>query len=185
MRTIARFTGANVIGINNNGYQIEKGRKQVRKWQSCSRWICFKHFRFPLLQNKEANLDKQCDFVQTDFMSLTRHIEPNSLDGAYAIEATCHAPNKVCVCLSTPIGVPFAGAMDRGSEFLALLFWCGRPCAIPQTECFREIFKCLKPGAAFVGYEWVMTDKYDPNNARHRHIKKLIEVRRFGVCVGP
>jgi len=115
MRAIARFTGANIIGINNNAYQIEKGRKQ----------------------NKEAHLDDQCDFIQTDFMHLTSHLPAESIDGAYAIEATCHAPDK--------------------------------------TACFRQIYEVLKPGATFVAYEWVMTDKYDPSNPVHRQAKKAIE----------
>jgi len=114
MRSIARFTEAKVTGINNNAYQISRGT----------------------IQNKEAKLDHLCSFKQTDFMKLD--VPTESMDGAYAIEATCHAPDK--------------------------------------TECFREIFRCLKPGGVFCGYEWVMTDKYEPGNADHRKIKKGIEL---------
>lgn len=36
--------------------------------------------------------------------------------------------------------------------------------------------KVLKKGGLFAGYEWVMTDKYDPSNQEHVRIKEGIEV---------
>jgi sterol 24-C-methyltransferase len=36
-----------------------------------------------------------------------------------------------------------------------------------------EIFRVLKPGQLFGGYEWCLTDKYDPSNPQHRQIKKV------------
>jgi len=41
---------------------------------------------------------------------------------------------------------------------------------------FREIYRVLKPGALFGGYDWVVTDKYDPKNPEHVKIKKEIEL---------
>jgi sterol 24-C-methyltransferase len=41
---------------------------------------------------------------------------------------------------------------------------------------YGEIFRVLKPGAVFGVYEWVLTDKYDENNPRHREIAYGIEV---------
>jgi sterol 24-C-methyltransferase len=40
---------------------------------------------------------------------------------------------------------------------------------------FGETHRVLKKGALFAGYEWCMTDLYDPNNAEHRRIKVGIE----------
>jgi len=40
-----------------------------------------------------AGLSHMCHIVQGDFMQLP--FENNTLDGAYAIEATCHAPDRV------------------------------------------------------------------------------------------
>jgi sterol 24-C-methyltransferase len=59
-------------------------------------------------------------------------------DGAYAIEATCHAADK--------------------------------------TKCFSEIFRVLKPGAYFTGYEWIITDKFDIGNEEHKRIRHGIEL---------
>lgn len=67
-REIARFTGCNIIGLNNNDYQIAKARWYAKKY----------------------NLDDQMDFVKGDFMNM--EFEPNTFDKVYAIEATCHAP---------------------------------------------------------------------------------------------
>jgi len=36
-----------------------------------------------------------------------------------------------------------------------------------QADCFREVYRLLKPGGLFAVYEWAMTPLYDPN-VRHR-----------------
>jgi sterol 24-C-methyltransferase len=113
MRTIARFSGASVTGVNNNDYQIKRGTKQ----------------------NEEAHLAEHCSFLKADFMKLP--VPDGSFDGVYAIEATCHAPDK--------------------------------------TRLFKELYRVMKDGAEFAGYEWCLTDKYDGSNPSHRAIKKGIE----------
>ncbi|MCY4612337.1 MAG: methyltransferase domain-containing protein [Nitrospira sp.] len=45
-----------------------------------------------------------------------------------------------------------------------------------KTAAFREIFRVLRPGACFAGYEWCLTDEYDPENAKHLRIKNDIMV---------
>jgi len=113
MREIAKFCGASIVGVNNNDYQIQR-----------SNILC-----------KRQGLDHLCKTQQADFMSLP--FKEGHFDAAYAIEATCHAPDKV--------------------------------------GCFSQMFKVLKPGGCFAGYEWCMTDKYDSNNKVHRDIKHKIE----------
>lgn len=68
-REIARFTGCNIIGLNNNDYQIMKANHYAKKF----------------------NLDDRLSFVKGDFMKM--EFEENSFDKVYAIEATCHAPH--------------------------------------------------------------------------------------------
>jgi sterol 24-C-methyltransferase len=113
MRTIARFSGASIVGVNNNDYQIKRGTRQ----------------------NEQAHLADRCSFMKADFMKLP--VPDKSYDAVYAIEATCHAPDKV--------------------------------------KLFTELFRVMKEGAEFAGYEWCLTDKYIPGNAEHRAIKKGIE----------
>lgn len=67
-REIARFTNCNVIGLNNNDYQINKANYYAKKF----------------------GLQDQMRFVKGDFMNM--EFEPNTFDKVYAIEATCHAP---------------------------------------------------------------------------------------------
>ncbi|EGG15119.1 putative delta-24-sterol methyltransferase [Cavenderia fasciculata] len=114
MRTIARFSGAHVVGLNNNEYQIQRAKRL----------------------NEAAGLSHLCSFVKADFMHVPQADE--TYDAIYQVEATCHAPNKV--------------------------------------DCYKEIYRLLKPGCLFGGYEWVMTNKYDKNNAEHNKIKHEIEV---------
>ncbi|KAL2234162.1 cycloartenol-C-24-methyltransferase [Sesamum indicum] len=71
LREIARFSSTSVTGLNNNEYQISRGKAL----------------------NRMAGLDQTCDFVKADFMKMP--FPDNSFDAVYAIEATCHAPDAV------------------------------------------------------------------------------------------
>lgn len=113
MRAIARFSGAQVVGVNNNDYQIRRGTAQTAA----------------------AGLSHLCQFQKADFLHMP--VQDGTYDAAYAIEATCHAPDKRAI--------------------------------------FGEILRVLRPGAGFAGYEWCLTDRYDPASEAHRAIKKDIE----------
>ena len=69
-REIARFSGANIVGINNNANQVDLANRYSRKY----------------------GLEDQLEFVKGDFMNLAAQFGENSFDAVYAIEATCHAP---------------------------------------------------------------------------------------------
>ncbi len=73
MREIARFSGAHVTGVNNNGYQVKKARDY----------------------NRDARLDEQTQLIEADFMAIP--VADESFDAAYAFEATCHAPDKTAL----------------------------------------------------------------------------------------
>lgn len=73
MREIARFSGASITGVNNNGYQVNKAREY----------------------NRRARLDHLCDVLEADFMAIPR--ADASADAVYAFEATCHAPDKTAL----------------------------------------------------------------------------------------
>ncbi|KAI9851267.1 MAG: Delta(24)-sterol C-methyltransferase [Thelocarpon superellum] len=68
-REIARFSGANITGLNNNDYQIGRANAAAQR----------------------VGLDKQLTFVKGDFMQMS--FPANSFDAVYAIEATVHAPS--------------------------------------------------------------------------------------------
>ncbi len=71
-REIARFSGAAVTGLNNNAYQVS---------------------RATILTLREKLEPQNCNFVKGDFMR--QPFQDNVFDAAYAIEATCHAPDRV------------------------------------------------------------------------------------------
>eukprot|EP01035_Chromulina_nebulosa_P021622 gene21622-27985_t len=114
MRNIAIFSESNIEGITINQYQVNIGNKY----------------------NAKHGLQDRCKLNQGDFQELPWN--PETFDVAYAIEATCHSPDRVTT--------------------------------------FSGINKVLKPNGLFAGYEWVMLDKYDPNNLKHVKIKEGIEV---------
>lgn len=48
-------------------------------------------------------------------------------------------------------------------------------CHAPDlAKVYGEAYRLLKPGGLFAFYEWIMTDKYDPENAYHNKIKRDI-----------
>ena len=50
------------------------------------------------------------------------------------------------------------------------------PHAPDKAGAFREVLRVLRPGACFAGYEWCLTDVFDPGNAEHRRIENDIMV---------
>lgn len=50
------------------------------------------------------------------------------------------------------------------------------PHAPDKAGAFREILRVLRPGACFAGYEWCLTEDFDPENAEHQRIKNDIMV---------
>jgi len=102
MRNICRFTQTDITGLTLNQYQVERG-------------------------NTLSNLDPQltttrCRSIQGDFMKMP--FPPSSFDAAYAIEATCHAPDRVGV-YSEILRVLKPGAIFACYE------WC-------MTEAYEE-----------------------------------------------
>ena len=111
MRRVVREAGVRVVGININEIQLDRAKKF----------------------NTEAGLDHMVDYEACSFMDMSA-IRDDTFDRGYAIESTCHAPDK--------------------------------------QRAFAEIFRVLKPGALFWGQEMCLTDKFDPNDNRHRTIKQ-------------
>ena len=70
LREIIRFSGAKIVGINNNAYQLERARKLT----------------------EEAGLSHLAEFLECDFMQV--EAPDASFDAVFAIETTCHAPTR-------------------------------------------------------------------------------------------
>jgi len=111
MRRVVREAGVRVLGVNSSDVQLDKAKAL----------------------NTEAGLDHVVDYLECSFMDMGA-IADDTFHRGYAIESTCHAPDKL-------------GA-------------------------FAEIFRVLKPGALFWGQEMCMTDRFDPDDGRHRAIKQ-------------
>jgi ubiquinone/menaquinone biosynthesis C-methylase UbiE len=46
-------------------------------------------------------------------------------------------------------------------------------------DVYQEIFRTLKPGASFACYEWVTTEKYNPENLDEKKIISGLEVHFY------
>ena len=71
MGYLARLFGASIVGININAYQIERAKVHTRDVRSL------------------------CRFIHGDYMQIPEG--DDSYDGAYAIQATGHAPDKTAL----------------------------------------------------------------------------------------
>ena len=60
---------------------------------------------------------------------------------------------------------------DHYDAAIAIESTCYAP---DKTGAFQEIFRVLRPGACFAGYECCLTEEFDPRNAEHLRIKKNI-----------
>lgn len=114
LRTIATFSGASIVGLNNNEYQVQRAQR---------------------LAKISGLTEAQATFKKGDFLHIP--FEDESFDVAYQIEASCHAPSRV--------------------------------------ELYKEIIRILKPGGYFGGYEWVMTELFNPHDKHHVEVKEGIE----------
>ena len=72
MRRVVREAGVRVLGVNNNSLQLGRARSL----------------------NAEAGLDHMVDYLECSFMDMGA-IPDGTFDRGYAIESTCHAPDKV------------------------------------------------------------------------------------------
>ena len=70
---IARFSGAKIVGVNSNAYQLERARRYA----------------------EEADLAHLAGFLHCDFLDVDAPDE--SFDAVYSIEATCCAPDKLSI----------------------------------------------------------------------------------------
>jgi sterol 24-C-methyltransferase len=92
---MAIFSGATIDGITINQYQVNVGNKY----------------------NRELGLDHICKLTQGDFQKLPWNDE--TFDVAYAIEATCHSPDKVDT-FSQVNRVLKKGGLFAGYEWIVL-----------------------------------------------------------------
>lgn len=118
MRNIAKFLQCKITGITLNPYQVNRGNE--------------------LTQADKFVADK-CKSVQGDFME--QPFKDQEFDGAYAIEATCHAPDRV-KCYKEVYRL-----LKPGAHF-ALYEWCmtdkyvlGITC-VGYTVCFCCTLSC-------------------------------------------
>ena len=70
---IARFSGAKIVGVNSNAYQLERARQLA----------------------EEAELSHLAEFLHCDFLEVDA--PDHSFDAAYSIEGTSCAPDKVSI----------------------------------------------------------------------------------------
>lgn len=97
MRNIQQFTGSDITGVTINEYQVKVGNEYC----------------------KLKGIDGKCRVVQGDFQKLDEKFEPETFDVAFAIEATCHSPDRV-KCFSGLNKIMKKGGIFVGYEWVVL-----------------------------------------------------------------
>ncbi|KAK2982551.1 hypothetical protein RJ640_008174, partial [Escallonia rubra] len=93
LREISPFSSTFVTGLNNNEYQISRGKFLLHPER-----VLYELKDALQTLNKEAGVEKTCDFMMADFMKIP--FPDSSFDAVYAIEATCHAPDMPGQCFA-------------------------------------------------------------------------------------
>jgi sterol 24-C-methyltransferase len=114
MRNIARFSGAGVTGINNNSYQVSRVAA-LNQWHRA----------------------EGCRAVKGDFMAMP--FPDGSMDAAYAIEATVHAPNLTS-CYQEVRRVLAPGGLFATYE------WCMTPEFDPTNDLHNTLKRDIEIG---------------------------------------
>lgn len=120
MRTIARFSGASILGINNNDYQIRRADAL----------------------SGAAKLKGLCSVRKGDYMALD--LAADSIDCAYAIEATCHAPSLEGVYAEV------WRVLKPGGRF-ACVEWCTTARFDPENQDHRRLRSAVMTGNGLMG----------------------------------
>lgn len=114
-RNIARFTGANVKAITINQFQVNRGNA---------------------ISSKEG-MRPQVELIQGDFMKLP--FADASFDGVYAIESTCHAPDRAGVYSE------ILRVLKPGGYF-ACYEWCLTDKYVAESEEHKRLKKEIEVG---------------------------------------
>lgn len=119
------------------------------------------HSLFDAVVLLQLGVSSLCQAVEGNFLKMP--FAEASFDGAYAIEATCHA-DKVSACVLTPCSHRNITASLLSSMVSSTLF------CLQLQDAYAEVYRVLKPGSYFASYEWVSTKEYDPKNRDHVRI---------------
>lgn len=121
MRRVARESGARVLCVNNNEQQLNKARQL----------------------NTDSGFDHLAEYLRCSFMDMSA-VEDDTFDAGYAIESTCHAPDK-------------QGAFAEIYRVLkpGALFWCQEMCMTnafdPESSRDQAVREKLMQGIALDG----------------------------------
>lgn len=97
MRNMQQFSGADITGVTINDYQVRVGNKYC----------------------EEKGIADKSRLVQGDFQKLPEKFDAETFDVAYAVEATCHSPDRV-TCFSGVNHCLKKGGLFTGYDWVVL-----------------------------------------------------------------
>ena len=154
-RNIVRFTNCQVTGVNNNEYQIGRARRY----------------------DSNLGLSNRLNYTKADFCSMP--FDNCSYDGAYAIEATCHATDKV-KCYSEIFRVLKPGAYfccyewiitdkydDSNDEHRRIRHGIELGNSLPTLETAQQVVKALQESGFVVEDSFDVCERFESDSAKN------------------
>jgi len=181
LRNIAKFSGAKIVGLNNNEYQVSRARRIA----------------------EQSGLVGQASYLKGDFMNIP--LPEATFDAAYAIEATCHAPDRVGVYsqifkILTPGGkfASYEWAMtdlydSQDAKHNALKLGIERGNGLPELEPMSKVVQALKDAgfevleysdrapASDIPWYYPLTSRISPKGIFHTSIGRYIARKGLGL----
>ncbi|KAF8754524.1 putativecycloartenol-C-24-methyltransferase 1 [Rhizoctonia solani] len=136
-REIAIFSGAHVVGVNNNDFQLGRAQRYTHN----------------------AGLSSQVEFVKGDFMSLSEQFGEGTFDAVYAIEATVHAPSWEGVYGE------ILKVLKPGGIF-GVYEWCMTDAWDPSNPAHKEIVHGIEVGNGIPEMRTIKTSTSSSQNLR-------------------
>ena len=96
-------------------------------------------------------------------------------NNAYQIERARHHTRDI-KSLCRFIKGDYMQIPEADNSFDAAIAIESMPHAPDKVAAFGEVLRVLRPGGYFSGYDWCVTEKFDPENRKHQEIKHDIMV---------
>lgn len=154
-RNIVRFAGCNVMGVNNNEYQISRARRHDTRF----------------------GLNGKIEYTKADFCQMP--FADNEYSGAYSIEATCHSADKV-KCFSEVFRVIKPGGYfvlyewcvtekydANNEEHRRIRHGIELGDSLPELETTRQVVRALETAGFIVEESFDVAELFESREIKH------------------
>ncbi|KAF7147846.1 hypothetical protein RHSIM_Rhsim03G0258600 [Rhododendron simsii] len=124
-------------------------------------------FSAPQELNRIAGMDSSCNYVKVVELL---HFITNLLPTRILLLVTVFSRDYL-----SPYQIADFMDMPFSENSFDAVFAIEATCHAPDlVDCYKEIYRVLKPGHCFAAYDWCITDSFDPGNEEHANLSVVI-----------